>query len=113
MQPSRALAAPRTGALGFGGRITLCTLFGIRIQLDWSWLLLAVLVTWSLATGFFPPRHPGLAAETYWWMGVVGLLVLGASLLTHELAHYAAFRIMPRRSAFLKIGAQSQRGMSA
>ncbi len=88
MQPGRTLPAPpRTGVLGFGGRITLCSLFGIRIQLDWSWLLLAVLVTWSLATGYFPPRHPDLAPETYWWMGVVGTAGLVASLLTHELAH--------------------------
>jgi len=31
----------------------------------------------------------------------------------HELAHYAAFRIMPRRSSILWTGAQRQRGMSA
>lgn len=31
----------------------------------------------------------------------------------HELLHYAAFRIMPRRSSILWTGAQRQRGMSA
>ena len=72
---------------GIGGRIALCSLFGIRVELDWSWLLLAVLVTWSLATGFFPRRHPGLAPETYWWMSVVGMAGLVASLLIHELSH--------------------------
>ena len=35
------------------------------------------------------------------------------SVLTHELGHYAAFRIMPRRSSILGTGAQRQRGMSA
>jgi len=87
MQPTGTLPRPQTGVLGFGGRITLCTLFGIRIQLDWSWILLGVLVTWTLATGFFPPRHPGLAPATYWWMGVLGSLGLVVSLLAHELSH--------------------------
>lgn len=31
----------------------------------------------------------------------------------HELSHYAAFRIMPRRSSILWTGAQRQRGLSA
>jgi antirestriction protein ArdC len=31
----------------------------------------------------------------------------------HELTHYAAFRIMPRRCAFPWTGEQHQRGMSA
>lgn len=35
------------------------------------------------------------------------------AVLTHELTHYAAFRIMPRRSSILWTGAQRQRGMSA
>jgi antirestriction protein ArdC len=33
--------------------------------------------------------------------------------LLHECIHYAAFRIMPRRSSILWTGAQRQRGMSA
>jgi antirestriction protein ArdC len=31
----------------------------------------------------------------------------------HELTHYAAFRIMPRRRVFLRTGEQHRRGMSA
>jgi antirestriction protein ArdC len=33
--------------------------------------------------------------------------------LAHEVTHYADLRIMPRRRAFLRTGAQSRRGMSA
>jgi len=33
--------------------------------------------------------------------------------LFHELGHYAAFRIMPRRCAFPLTGEQHRRGMSA
>ncbi|MGB8413994.1 MAG: zincin-like metallopeptidase domain-containing protein, partial [Candidatus Binatus sp.] len=35
------------------------------------------------------------------------------SCLGHETGHYADLRIMPRRRAFLRTGAQSRRGMSA
>lgn len=35
------------------------------------------------------------------------------AVLLHEATHYAAFRIMPRRSSILGTGAQRQRGMSA
>jgi hypothetical protein len=35
------------------------------------------------------------------------------AVLAHELTHYAAFRIMPRRACFLRTGVQRQRGMSA
>jgi antirestriction protein ArdC len=35
------------------------------------------------------------------------------AVLGHESTHYAAFRIMPRRSSILRTGVQRQRGMSA
>ena len=46
-------------------------LFGIRVQVDASWLILAVLVTWSLAQGLFPHFYPGVEPSTYWSMGFV------------------------------------------
>jgi Zn-dependent protease/CBS domain-containing protein len=67
--------------------VTLFKVFGFDIRLDASWLLLAVLVTWSLAVGFFPQVQPGLAPGVYWSMGVIGLIGLAASILLHELAH--------------------------
>jgi len=70
-----------------GRRATLFTLLGFKVQLDFSWLFLALLVTWSLASAVFPPQFPGLAQATYWWMGVAGTLVLLFSLIFHELSH--------------------------
>jgi Zn-dependent protease/CBS domain-containing protein len=67
--------------------VTLFKVFGFDIRLDASWLLLAVLVTWSLAVGFFPQMRPGLSPGIYWSMGVIGLIGLAASILLHELAH--------------------------
>lgn len=71
----------------FSNRLTLFTLFGFRIMVDASWLLLAVLIVWSLSTGLFPALLPGQTAGVYWSMGVVGLFGLALSIVAHELAH--------------------------
>ena len=71
----------------FAHRITLFELFGFKVQIDASWLLLAVLIVWSLAEGYFPQVLPGLAGATYFWMGIAGLIGLGFSIVVHELAH--------------------------
>ena len=34
---------------------------GIEIGINWSWLVVFTLITWSLAAGVFPSRYPGLA----------------------------------------------------
>jgi Zn-dependent protease/predicted transcriptional regulator len=71
----------------FGRRITLFKLFGFAVRVDASWLIIAVLITWSLAVGYFPQKYPGLAAPDYWWMGVASALGLFASIVVHEFAH--------------------------
>lgn len=71
----------------FGHRFTLFTLFGLEVRANSSWVLLAVLVFWSLATGFFPAQLPGLAAPVYWALGLVGMVGVFFSLLFHEFAH--------------------------
>lgn len=55
--------------------------------MDWSWLIIAVLLTWSLAGGVFPHYYHSLSAETYWWMGLAGTLGLFISVVLHELGH--------------------------
>ncbi|MCX5896191.1 MAG: site-2 protease family protein [Proteobacteria bacterium] len=71
----------------FGKRVTLFKLFGFAVRVDMSWLVLAVLVTWSLARGFFPYYHKGLLESAYWSMGVAGALGLFISIIFHELSH--------------------------
>jgi Zn-dependent protease len=71
----------------FGGRATLFTLFGFAVKADASWLLLAVLVAWTLAAGVFPESVPGLSSQTYWWMAIAGTAGLFASIVLHEMAH--------------------------
>lgn len=67
--------------------ITLFKLLGFTIKIDFTWIFLAVLITWSLATGLFPVRYPGHSETTYWLMGVEGALGLFISIILHELGH--------------------------
>ncbi len=71
----------------FGKRISLFKIFGFKVKLDLSWFILALLITWSLAKGFFPLYFKDLPNATYWWMGVAGTLGLFVSIILHELSH--------------------------
>jgi len=52
----------------FSHRITLFKWLGFPVPLDASWLIIAVLITWSLAVGLFPTQYAGLSGPDYWWM---------------------------------------------
>ncbi len=71
----------------FGRRIRLFKLFGFQVWVDLSWLVIAALVTWTLAVGVFPQYYRGLSSATYWTMGVLGACGLFASIVFHEFAH--------------------------
>ena len=72
----------------FGNRITLFKLFGFAVRVDASWVVLAVLVTWSLAKGWFPFTLQGsYPVSVYWWLGAAGAIGLFASIIFHELCH--------------------------
>ncbi|MDA8093900.1 MAG: site-2 protease family protein [Betaproteobacteria bacterium] len=70
-----------------GKSITIFRLLGFQVKVDASWLLLAVLVTWTLAVGVFPSTAPHLPQAAYWWMGIGGTLGLLVSIVFHELCH--------------------------
>lgn len=55
--------------------------------MDLSWVVLTVLITWSLAVGVFPDHVENLPERTYWVMGAVGALGLFLSIVFHELSH--------------------------
>ncbi len=71
----------------FWKRIKLFTILGFEVHLDLSWLVIGLLVTWSLAAGLFPAFYPGLSTAAYWIMGIVGTLGLLVSIVLHELSH--------------------------
>jgi Zn-dependent protease len=71
----------------FGKRIDLFKLFGFEVRIDLSWVILAILIAWSLSAGLFPFRYEGLSSQTYWIMGIVGAIGLFFSIVIHELSH--------------------------
>jgi len=70
-----------------GRRIKLFNLFGFEVRIDLSWIIIAVLIAWSLAVGFFPFRYKYLSVQTYWVMGVVGAIGFFLSVIFHEIFH--------------------------
>jgi len=71
----------------FGRRFTLFKLYGFAVRADASWLLLAVLISWTLAVAWFPLQYKGMSGEQYWLMGIASALGLFASIVAHEFSH--------------------------
>lgn len=60
---------------------------GIEISLNWSVLVLVVLLVWTLASGIFPSTNPHLSAGAHLAMAVVATAGFLCALLLHELGH--------------------------
>jgi Zn-dependent protease/predicted transcriptional regulator len=67
--------------------IDLFKVAGIQIALDYSWLIIFLLVLCSLAVGYFPHEYPGYGWRAYWSIGVVATFLFFASVVLHELSH--------------------------
>ncbi len=76
----------------FAGRMKLFRLMGFEVRVDASWIVLAVLIIWTLAVGYFPYQDPGLPHADYWWMGVAAAFGLFGSIVVHEFAHSVVAR---------------------
>jgi Zn-dependent protease/CBS domain-containing protein len=69
------------------GSLRIGRLFGIPIHVHASWLVIFALVTWSLATGYFPARNPEVTVSGAWLRSLAAALLFFASILLHELGH--------------------------
>ncbi len=87
------------------GSLRIARIAGIDIEANVSWLIVLVLLTWSLAVDWFPAMVAGQPAATYWALGFIAALLLFASVLVHELAHslVARARGLPVKSITLFI----------
>lgn len=65
----------------------IATVFGLPIKIDPSWFFIIVLLSWTLAQGYFPRVYMGLEPAVYWFMGIAAALLLFFSVLLHELGH--------------------------
>ena len=74
------------------GSLRIGKIFGIDIYIHISWVIIIVLLTWSLAVGWFPVLYHGFSAITYWILGFIAAVLLFVSVLLHELAHSVVAR---------------------
>lgn len=70
-----------------GDTFSLGRIAGVKVGVNWSWLVVFALITWTLAEGVFPSTNPGLGTGAYTAMAVAAALVFFLSLLLHELGH--------------------------
>ena len=82
--------------------IRLGRILGIDIGLHYSWLIVALLIVFSLA-GHFQLTNPQWGPELTWALAIVTALLFFASIVLHELSHAAVAksRGMPVRSITL------------
>lgn len=67
-------------------QIKIGKLFGIEIGLHYSWLLIAILIAFSLAA-HFRESHPDWTGSVIWGLAIVTALFFFASIIAHELSH--------------------------
>ena len=70
----------------------LFTLYGFEVKLDLTWIILGIVITWTLAKGFFPFYFKELPLATYWFMGIAGAIGLFLSIIFHEFFHSVTAR---------------------
>ncbi|HTQ62953.1 MAG TPA: site-2 protease family protein [Candidatus Solibacter sp.] len=71
----------------FRHTIPIGRVLGIPIDLDYSWFLIAGLITWMLAVDYYPVEFKGGTGAEYWLMGAVTAVLFFGSIVVHELAH--------------------------
>jgi Zn-dependent protease len=69
------------GSLRFG------KIAGIALEINFSWLIILILLTVSLAVSWFPLAAPRYPLAAYWIAGLIASVLLFAAVLLHELAH--------------------------
>src|SRR5262245_46317395 len=102
-------ARPEFSPGGFWGKetqmesnIKLGRLFGVKIGLHYSWIIIALLIAFSLATRF-QTMHPDWGDGVAWLTAIITAALFFASIIVHELSHamVAKMRGLPVHSITL------------
>ncbi len=67
--------------------LRIARIYGIDIEIHFSWFIVLGLVSWTLADGVFPHQYESWSTAAYWVAGVAAAILLFATVLIHELAH--------------------------
>ena len=100
--------------MGHGWRIG--RIAGIELRIHPSWLVIAFLITYSLAVAQFPRQFPGWNEGQYWIVAAATAVLFFGSVLAHELSHAMVARRFGMRvdgiTLFIFGGATSLEGDS-
>lgn len=69
------------------GAVQLGKVRGIAVGIHPSWLLAAILITWSLGQGWYPASYPGWSTPAYYLAGAISAALLFLSVILHEFGH--------------------------
>ncbi len=69
------------------GSLRIGKIIGIDLYIHAGWLIILVLLTWSLAGDRFVQLAPTWTGSTYWITALITSLLFFVSVLAHELAH--------------------------
>jgi Zn-dependent protease/predicted transcriptional regulator len=73
--------------MGTVGGLRLGRIAGIEVVMDWSLLIIFVLILVSLAGGVFPSWHPNWSPGLTWLTALGAAILFFISVLLHELSH--------------------------
>ena len=73
----------------FRTSVPLFRLLGIPVGLDYSWFLIFALLTWVLASSYYPAEFRDWPTSRYWLTAAATSVLYLVSLLLHELGHSA------------------------
>jgi Zn-dependent protease len=95
----------------FRHTIPIGRIFGIPIELDYSWFLIFGLLTWVLAVSYYPSEFKNGSVPEYWFMGAITAVLLFVSVLLHELGHALVairYKVPVSKITFFIFGGVSQ-----
>jgi Zn-dependent protease/CBS domain-containing protein len=85
--PARSNGTPQPTSRNFGTGFRLGRIAGVDVHVDWSLLVVFLLITFNLGVGLLPATHPHWSDTLRWTVAVLAALLFFASVLAHELAH--------------------------
>jgi Zn-dependent protease/predicted transcriptional regulator len=80
LDPNSGLRASQPAGLRIG------SVFGVPIYIHATWLIIFMLITYSLATQF-TGQHPAWTPQRHWALGIITCILFFASVVFHELSH--------------------------